>query len=158
VTRPSGEREASPIGQAARRFSNHRQPRRGTPEQVSEQSQDAQAGVLVETRQNIVMESEDCFNLPGGAIPSANPDHFGRKAEQSAQITKVGILAGDGISLLASGVPNSQVRGPAKSDAVDVRRSRIKIRQAFHQPRREVLVKEELQSRATMRWRSRSAA
>jgi hypothetical protein len=39
-----------------------------------------------------------------------------------------------------------------------VRRSWVKIRQAFHRPRREVLVKEELQSRATMRWCSRSAA
>ena len=104
------------------RFSNHRQPRRRAPEQISEQSQDAQAGVLVKTRHSIVMESEDCFDLPGGAVPSANPDHFGRKAEQGAQITKVGILAGDGIPLLASGVPNSQVRGPAKSDLVDMRR------------------------------------
>jgi hypothetical protein len=60
------------------RFSNHHQPRRRTPEEISEQSQDAQAGVLVKTRHSIVMESEDCFDLTGGAIPSANPDHFVR--------------------------------------------------------------------------------
>ena len=131
---------------------------RRAPGQTSKQSQDAQAEVLVKTRHSIVMKAEDCFNLPGGAVPPANPDHFRRKAEQGAQITKVGILAGDGVPLLAGGVPNSQVRGLVKSDAVDMRRSWVKVRQTFHQPRREVLVKEELQSRVTMRWRSRSAA
>ena len=52
------------------------------PGQISKQSQNAQVAVLVENRHGIVMELEDCFNLPSGAIPSANPNHLGGKTEQ----------------------------------------------------------------------------
>jgi len=128
------------------------------PGQISKQSQNAQVAVLAENRHGIVMESEDCFNLPSGAIPSANPNHLGGKTEQGGQIAEISVPASDCIPLVASGVLNRQVRGSVKSHRVDMCRARIKIRQAFHQPRRKVLIKEELQSRATMRWCSRSAA
>jgi hypothetical protein len=131
---------------------------RRRPGQISKHSQNAQVGVLVENRHGIVMESEDRFNLPSGAIPSANPDHLGGKAEQGGQIAEISVPASDCIPLVASGVLNRQVRGSVKSHRVDMCRARIKIRQAFHQPGREVLIKQELQSRATMRWCSRSAA
>src|SRR5580700_4375756 len=89
-------------------------------EWILEQNQNARFGIVINARQGIIVKPQYRLNLTRGAIPAPNPDHFGRSAKHGAQITEVSVLAYDDVAAGASGVPDRQVRGTVKPDAVNV--------------------------------------
>lgn len=92
-------------------------------------------GLLIEVRQGTRMAPEDHFNPVGRAVSSAHPNDLGRKAKRDTQINEIGVLADNRISMVAGEAPDSKIRGPIKSDRIDVCRVRVKIGQPFYETR-----------------------
>ena len=71
----------------------------------------------------------DCFRA---AIPTADPDDFGRKPKQQAALVKVRILGNNDKALFSGEIPNTVIVRSLEPVHADVRGIRVECRKAHH--------------------------
>src|SRR5437773_8735430 len=105
------------------------------------------------------MVTENGRDLVRRAVPSSNPDYFGRVPPQKAPLVEIGVLRNYCEPALRGVPPDGVVIGSLQANLADMRRARIEVREEGEEAGREVLVEEQPHAGGTeTNLRSRSAA
>jgi hypothetical protein len=95
-----------------------------------------------------VPRAEDHLDLAGGAVPEPHPDYLRRRATHEPALAEVVVLGDDCEPTVTGVTPYGFVVGSLEVELADVSRVWIKVGEAAHEARREVVVEEELQGGA----------
>lgn len=104
------------------------------------------------------MCAQKLIDLIRGAVAEFEPDDLRRVIFEYTAFRKISIFGDDGKPVDAGMIPNFSIIGCTEPEIVDMRRTGIQVRQSFREPRRKILVQQNLHAATVSSLRSRSAA
>lgn len=84
--------------------------------------------------------SENCSDCLGPHVPHCQPNYFGRRPVQEAELAKIVVFRHDDKIMLLGIPPNRQVGLPVQSNIVHVLAFLVQRRERAHQARTQVLI------------------
>ena len=99
--------------------------------------------MLRELADVVVAPPQQVFDLSGGAVAEANPDQFGRGSPQQGEAVKILVLTDQQAAMLASKIPDAEIRSPTEAEQANVQRRWVETRKPLAQGFRELLVEEQ---------------
>ena len=87
--------------------------------------------------------SQQFGNLRRGTVTQPNPDDFGRRAVEKAELMEVGILGSNRVPMSYGEFPNNRIVCPGQPNFPNMAASWIGVSQKAGEPGREILVEQE---------------